>query len=408
MESNLFKPLGMADTGFLSSSSKERLPMERVAALYGGATGGWQRFWQPTDDPFYPFPLGSQGVYSTPMDFARFLGMWLDLGLAGGEQFLPESGILSTLTPRSAMTQLGSTAPFPTGFPGQEVWHGEMAMLWRESGIASTSGSAYFPSVRAFGYAGSDGTFAWVWPEDDLMVLFFTQSRGQDIHLELEGLLFDLFFPREGSARSTTTPSSASPLPAPEPTPEAFLPFLGRYQAEFGSHQGSDFTVLFHEGALALDIPGQTTFTLNGPDEAGWRTFSLTDHVAVRFQEDPSGRVAALEMAQTSVFARIADLEEKPAGVPDDLAYLLGDYLIPGGQGILKVFWTDGTLIFWDPSGRATPMSRAEAMGVWLTDETPSKAISFPTDPQGRVMAMTLKETVVLPRIEGEGPPSGE
>ena len=416
MEARLFDPLGMEDTGFLSRASQEDLPLNHVASLYGGSAGSWQRFWQSSDEPFYPFPMGSQSVYSTPMDYARFLGMWMDGGISEEGRLLPEATVRRILTPREGMTQIGSTTPFPTGFPGQEVWHGEMAMLWRDSGgpeNGSVHGSeASGPSVRAIGYSGSDGTFAWGWPEESLMVLLFTQSRGQNIHLELEALLHDLVSDREDPAPSHTAHPSPAPSSEPQSTPEAFLPYLGRYQADSGPQQGTEFTVLFQDGALAVDIPGQTVFALNEPDEGGWRSFVLTDQVAVRFEEDPSGRVEAMELAQSSVFPRGAASTEAPADTPEDLIPLLGEYLLPGGQGVLEVCFEAEALSVRDPNGRIIPLSAGEAPGVWLTQDTPPKPFTFPADPQGRIVAMTLREVVVLQRVGGVpspgGPPSPE
>ena len=40
------------------------------------------------------------------------------------------------------------------------------------------------PSV--LGYSGSDGTIAWAWPDRDLMILYFTQSRGGATPIRLE------------------------------------------------------------------------------------------------------------------------------------------------------------------------------------------------------------------------------
>ena len=40
--------------------------------------------------------------------------------------------------------------------------------------------------VVGFGHGGSDGTAAWVWPQLDLMVLLFTQSRGTPVTISFE------------------------------------------------------------------------------------------------------------------------------------------------------------------------------------------------------------------------------
>ena len=46
--------------------------------------------------------------------------------------------------------------------------------------------------VIAFGHSGSDGTYAWVWPAQDLMVLYFTQSRGSITMNRMEAVIDSL------------------------------------------------------------------------------------------------------------------------------------------------------------------------------------------------------------------------
>jgi len=402
LTSLLFGPLGMEETGYLTPSSRQTLPRHRISALYGGSRGAWQRFWQPTDDPFYPFPLGSQGVYSTPMDYARFLAFWLDAGQTLGGRILPEVAVQEILTPTAPMTPPGSGAPFPTGFPGLEVWHGEASMLWVEA-----PGTQRIP--RVVGYSGSDGTFAWAWPEKDLMVLLFSQSRGQDVHREVEEVIHGLFMEEE---RIKAQPSVA-PKPQPDSVsskgPLELQPFLGQYGADSGPHGGERFTVLVQDGMLAVDIPGQGVFTLREPDSKGWRAFTLTDQVAVRFQEgaaDSTGASRAAEamwITQTSVFPWQVGPDSLSGDIPTDLRPLLGDYLLPGGQGVLSVTFADGLLEVTDPRQMVRPLTPTEVPGIWNTDETPPKQISFSIDSSGASRALVLKETILLGRIDPNG-----
>ncbi len=383
LESRLFGPVGMRDTGFLTQASGSDLPTDRIAALYGGGgtTRAWQRFWEPSEDPFYAFPLGSQSVYATPLDYARFLTLWLDGGSYLGTRLLAEESVRRTLNPVSPMTQIGSTAPYPTAFPGLEVWHGQMALLFRD-----TDGSGE-GSNQVIGYAGSDGTFAWAWPGEDLMVLCFTQSRGQDVHMELERLLYDLFMAPDAHGGTHAAP-----------IPDAFRPYVGRYSANFGPHQGTEFTVLVQGNALAVDIPGQMVFTLNEPDEKGWRSFTLTDLVAVSFRQGASGEVEAMRLARTSVFPKQRSSPGMDSPAPDSLQSILGDYQLPGGQGVLTLTWEDGTLTLRYPGGRVASLAATGTPEVWETDERQPKRITFSTDPSGEVTAMSLREIVILPR----------
>ncbi len=147
-----------------------------------------------------------------------------------------------------------------------------------------------------------------------------------------------------------------------------------------------------------MDIPGQSVFTLNEPDEEGWRSFTLTDLIAVNFQESASGEVDAMRLAQTSDFPRLPSPVGAMEAVPDSLRPLLGDYQLPGSQGVLTLSWTEGALTVTDPRGMLTPLAETDRPGVWETDERLPKTIYFSTDPSGKVTAMALREVVVLPR----------
>ncbi|MCK5653302.1 MAG: beta-lactamase family protein [Gemmatimonadetes bacterium] len=393
IQSRLFEPLGMTEAGFLTQLSGRDLPADRTAVLYGGTAGAWQRFWEPSEDPFYPFPLGSQSVYATPLDYARFLTLWVDGGSRLGATLLSEESVRRTLTPASPMTQIGSTSPYPTAFPGLEVWHGQMALLYRDADGAGGE------ATKAVGYAGSDGTFAWIWPREDLMVLFFTQSRGQNVHMALEATLHDLLLEPKAHVEAHASPHTGSPEAASPPIPDAFRPYLGLYRADFGPYQGAEFTVLVQGGALAVDIPGQMVFTLEEPDEEGWRSFTLTDLIAVSFQEGASGEVEALWLAQTSVFPKQSSPQGALEAVPDSIRPLLGDYELPAGQGVLSLTWEDGAFTVTDPAGRVTPLAETDAPGAWETDEHPPKRVSFTLDTEGNAVAIRWIEIVDLPRV---------
>jgi hypothetical protein len=327
--------------------------------------------------------MGSQSVYATPVDYARFLALWLEGGRHAGGSLISREGIDRILTPVSPMTQIGSTDPFPTGFPDQEVWHGRMAMLYR------TAPEANDDPPEAFGYSGSDGTFAWVWPDLDLMVLFFSQSRGQSVQVEFEATLRALLLDAGEQGGPMLPPPGGG-------TDDELGSLIGRYRADFGAYQNAEFTVVRRGDALAVDIPGQMAFILDGPDEDGWRTFSLTKLVAVSFQKNASGEVEAMRLAQTTVLPRRGDSLHV---APDRVRAWIGGYELPAGQGVLSIRWKDEGLVLEDPSGREIPLAEVDSPGVWETTDSPPKRISFDLDPVGTVLSMRLTEVVRLPRI---------
>jgi hypothetical protein len=80
---------------------------------------------------------------------------------------------------RRALTP-GVEMGYPTGFAGLSVDYGEMWMLYVDRSKPEK------PTVVAFGHGGSDGTFAYCFPELDLIALYFTQARGT-----LSGIAFE-------------------------------------------------------------------------------------------------------------------------------------------------------------------------------------------------------------------------
>jgi len=220
------------------------------------------------------------------------------------------------------------------------------------------------------------------------------------VHMELERLLHDLFIaldPQGGIGTPPRTDPGKAPSP---PIPEAYQPYVGGYRADFGPHKGAEFTVLVQAGVLAVDIPGQMVFSLTEPDEEGWRSFTLTDLIAVSFQEGIPGEVKGMRLAQTSVFPKRSSPVGGMEAVPNPIRPLLGDYELPAGQGVLTVTWEEGTLTVTDPRGISTPLANTDKPGVWETDERQPKRFTFSADPSGKVTTMTLREIVILPRAE--------
>jgi len=405
LNARLFQPLGMADTGFLFRGAAPEIPVERISSLYGGTAGAWEGFWHPADPPLYPFPLGSQGIYSTPSDYARFLDLWLRHGEGSNGRILRPETVEKILTPTARMTLPGSASRYPSGFSDLEVWHGEMSMLWVEE-VPPDLAVPETPS-RIIGYSGSDGTFAWAWPAEDLMVLLFTQSRGQDIQIEMEQLLATVTSEEAASKglRWMASPSQASSGDAEDP--EDLERFAGRYRTEIGSTEGQVFVVRAKGGRLTVEIPGQGAFPLKVPDAEGWRPFTVTDQVAVRFtgnrtiRPDGESRFMIMELAQTSVFPLKASLDPVPTGVPPHLMPFLGEYLIPGGQGVLRVDWGPGGLTLTDPNQRRMLFSETGIQGTWHIQDASPKDVSFQEAPGGGIQAMELREVVRTERVGG-------
>ncbi|MCB0257910.1 MAG: penicillin-binding protein, partial [Anaerolineae bacterium] len=194
----------------------------------------------------------------------------------GDHQLLSEAAVARTLTPASEMSMLGSEARFPTSFRGLEVFYGQMAVLHAPVDDDGAPGP-----VRIIGHSGSDGTIAWAWPDRDLMVLYFTQSRGGSTALRLEEVLDRLLIQPDAYGN--------------DDVPAEFEPYLGTYVADWSNHMKEEFVVSVRGGKLSLDIPSQMVFELAPADEDGKWVFAVApDALTLWFGHDEAGEVDRL------------------------------------------------------------------------------------------------------------------
>lgn len=167
IQENIFDKLGMKDTSCNSFRDDPRRP--RVSCTYRLTNGIFWKYWDNSMKQAAPYFRGSGGIYSTTEDYAKFLAMWMDEGIAGNTRFLRPETVQKALT-RSSHTSKGN---------GGYGYHWEI----------------YNDELGAFGHRGSDGTLAIAVPKDDLMLLYFTQSRGNKTTRQMVSLFFDEFYP---------------------------------------------------------------------------------------------------------------------------------------------------------------------------------------------------------------------
>jgi CubicO group peptidase (beta-lactamase class C family) len=270
----ILKPLVMTDSFYPNKEEDPR--KQRIASLYLGKPGSWFRGWRAgAGKPMYPFAWGSQTLYSTPVDYAKFLAMWMDGGMAQGKRLLSQAALKRILTPASLMKVLGAEALYPTSFVGLRAWYGQMSMGYAAGDKPSAA------QAVAIGHGGSDGTVALAFPAEDLIVCYFTQSRGQVTTIRIESTIQDALL-KIGKT----------------PLPTEWQAYLGSYQAPVGRPSKLPFRVVARCGRLALDIPDQLVFELKEPDANGRWVFAASDKVAVSFKKDDAGAVVAVKLKQ--------------------------------------------------------------------------------------------------------------
>ncbi len=381
----LIEPLRMNDTFTYADVDDPR--SERIASVYSGARNNWTRIWNPRDKTLYPSTTTSQNLHSTPIDFARFLAMWMDNGWVGDMPVMSFDAVKRMLTPVSGIDDM------PNGFAGTTVHYGQMAILLMQENASEGAAPVLI------GHSGSDGTWAAAWPELDLMILYFTQSRGQGTGTRLEFTIDELLI-------------NPRPTQLVVEIPEKYKPYIGVYVANFAHFVDEPFTVTIKNGRLAVDIPSQLVFELADPDENGVWQFTYTDEIAVSFERGAGGNIDLMKIHQAKNFFEIpregTALAAKVAASgkvsKKEAAIYVGRYYHPERETDIEVLYIDGRLYVKVRDGRFGLLD-PDKDGRRPLRANPTTQVSFQTDADGRVISMTRTRDgtdLVMPRVNVE------
>jgi CubicO group peptidase (beta-lactamase class C family) len=151
LAAKVFEPLGLDDTHTFFETG---VPWaSRMNSTYWRQGDGWWKYWDNTRQQTTPFFRASGGIYTTVFDYAKWLSVFMDRGSYVGGELLSEETVIEALTARESE---------------HYGYHWEVLKAANDES-----------DLPAFGHGGSDGTLAMAIPRHDLMVLYFTQSRGQ-------------------------------------------------------------------------------------------------------------------------------------------------------------------------------------------------------------------------------------
>jgi CubicO group peptidase (beta-lactamase class C family) len=179
----ILDPLGMNDTHFYLPENKR----ERLTVVYSSTEDGLKRAEDPggmigqgayVDGPRMSFS-GGAGYLSTALDYAKFLQMMLNNGEFNGTRIIsPKTVELMTVNHLGEVT-------FPwikgTGF-------GLGFSIVEDLGLRGVLGSE-----EEYGWGGAYHSTYWVDPEEELVVVYFTQlipANGLDDHDKLRALVY--------------------------------------------------------------------------------------------------------------------------------------------------------------------------------------------------------------------------
>lgn len=180
IERRIFEPLGMNDS---FTTYDPALPWAaRVPSRYRFSE--WAREIRrfrdsplyetpvPWSKPWWPYFPAANGLYTTPMDHAAFMVMWLNGGELNGQRLLRPETVAEALRP-----------------------HAERGLLdyyglgWEVRDTLRTAGR---PSD--FRHGGIDGTMDIAFPDEDVVIIIFTQTAGDIAREAIIGRLGRLEF----------------------------------------------------------------------------------------------------------------------------------------------------------------------------------------------------------------------
>jgi CubicO group peptidase (beta-lactamase class C family) len=174
IQTRILEPLGLEDTHTWFGPDSSWAP--RVASSYRRwGAGPWERYWNNTRTEERAWFSPSGDLYATAFDYARFLAGWMDLGRYEDGRLLAED------TAREALADplAGDTAQVRPRYYG---FH------WEIYAPPSRPGG-----LPVFGHRGATGTLGMAFPEQDVIVLYFTQSQENEVVDEVIEIALEMF-----------------------------------------------------------------------------------------------------------------------------------------------------------------------------------------------------------------------
>lgn len=287
LRERVFGPLEMHDA-FVGPWPEELRDREMATLYRRGGDGTWEPVWDymTRGSTFYEYALGSQSGFCTAVDYARFLASWCGRG-----ELLTQEAI------RRATTA-GTVVARPSSILGHVVAYGRLWVLWYDRSVVVGDAGTTLESLReelsderpaVLGHSGYDGTAAWAWPAEELVVVYLTQC------MELESL--DL-------VSSTVDALLVNPPGARPVEPAELERCVGRYGIRWDGTTETVLTLELRDEALWVSWPGQEPIRLEPPDRKDrWHLAGDVErdleYRAISF-EPRDGKAAGLVWHQTS------------------------------------------------------------------------------------------------------------
>ena len=163
LQSELFDPLGMKDTGFYPDQEKSRRLAESYNRNDDGRLVKTELRFLGGMAPFSKdrYPLANGGLFSTAEDYFQFARMILNEGELDGKRYLKAESV-------RLMTSVQS-GDLATGFTPGNAWGLGWCVVREPQGVSAAL------SPGSFGHGGAYGTQAWIDPVKNRVYLLMVQ-----------------------------------------------------------------------------------------------------------------------------------------------------------------------------------------------------------------------------------------
>jgi len=165
LEERIWRPLRMPDTGFVVPADKHA----RLAAGFATDPDTGKPVTLPDAKTAPKFECGGGCAVSTAGDYIRFGQMLANRGILDGTRLLGRKTV-EYMTADHLGTAIGTGTDY---IPGPGYGFGLGFAVRRAAGVADLNGSA-----GDFNWGGAYGTYFWVDPREELVVVSMTQAPG--------------------------------------------------------------------------------------------------------------------------------------------------------------------------------------------------------------------------------------
>ncbi|MCA9705785.1 MAG: serine hydrolase [Myxococcales bacterium] len=362
LQQRLLDPLGMRHTN---------VTLEAAAADPALATG---YRWREVAEAHEAVPMRALqaiapagAINSTVLDMSQWLRLQLGRGTFEGTRLVSTERIVDTWSPQ---IEVGGGIRYGLGW---------MLGDWQGHRVVEHGGNI-------------DGFAAEVamLPDDGIGFVLLTNTSATPLQRESMSIVFD---------------SLLGELPSDEAgEPLDLRPYPGKYVADFATFDDARFTVTAEGGRLFVDVPGQTKYALEPPDDAGRWRFSLTDTIQVYFELDAEGRAQVLHMLQAGYDFELPreGYAFPPELEPAQVAAQLGRYRDEQTRLDVTVRLEGGRLVADIAGQTAYVLRKPDEAGRWRFRVKDDLAVEF-RQAGGAIDAIVLHQgesQTVLPRTK--------